>query len=177
MICRPSDHTVGRARLETWTQGRRSIEAWGLWPLDNHTSFVAYSKEEDKIVRLLWTLMYFLGPGKDMWDSTRIIAERQFLVSRDLLEDTAGMSSSNHQNLTFLVWLPQKPLEHCLPVLQRTKALGGFLCKVLFSEWKYPVSTTQTNFLIYSESADANLYIRKCFQIYWIFTYILGNVS
>ena len=68
-----------------------------------HTSFVAYSKEEDKIVRLLWTLMYFLGPGKDMWDSTRIIAERQFLVSRDLLEDTAGMSSSNHQNLTFLV--------------------------------------------------------------------------
>jgi neutral ceramidase len=30
------------------------------------------------------------GPGKDMWESTRIIAERQFLVAKDLLEDTAG---------------------------------------------------------------------------------------
>ena len=41
----------------------------------------------------------------------------------------------------------------------------------------YTVSTTQPNFLIYSEAADTNLYIRKCFQIYRIFTNILGNVS
>jgi hypothetical protein len=40
----------------------------------------------------------FIGPGKDMWDSTRIIAERQFLASRDLLEDTAGSKRSfGHQ--------------------------------------------------------------------------------
>jgi hypothetical protein len=40
----------------------------------------------------------FTGPGKDMWDSTRIIAERQFLASRDLLEDTAGNNRSfDHQ--------------------------------------------------------------------------------
>jgi hypothetical protein len=33
-----------------------------------------------------------------MWDSTRIIAERQFLASRDLLEDTAGRNRSlRHQ--------------------------------------------------------------------------------
>ena len=41
----------------------------------------------------------------------------------------------------------------------------------------HTVSTTQPNFLIYSEAAVANLYIRKCFQIYNILTYILGNVS
>ena len=41
----------------------------------------------------------------------------------------------------------------------------------------FTVSTTQPNFLIYSEAADENLYIRKCFQIYWIFNYILVNVS
>jgi hypothetical protein len=47
---------------------------------------------------LLLTFFVFTGPGKDMWDSTRIIAERQFLASRDLLEDTAGRNRSfDHQ--------------------------------------------------------------------------------
>ena len=36
----------------------------------------------------------------------------------------------------------------------------------------YTVSTTQTNFLIYSEAADADLYIRKRFQICKILPYI-----
>ncbi len=49
----------------------------------------------------------FTGPGKDMWDSTRIIAERQFLASRDLLEDTAGrIKSFGHQQRA-------KKFSHC----------------------------------------------------------------
>ena len=34
----------------------------------------------------------------------------------------------------------------------------------------FTVSTSQTNFLIYSEAADSNLYIWKCFQMYKILT-------
>ena len=41
----------------------------------------------------------------------------------------------------------------------------------------HTVSTTQTNFLIYSEAADSNLYIRKCFKICKILTYIFGHFS
>ena len=36
---------------------------------------------------------------------------------------------------------------------------------------QHTVSTTETNFLIYSEAADANLYIRKRFQICKILPY------
>ena len=54
---------------------------------------------------------------------------------------------------------------------------GGGETRVEIEKDALFVSTSQTNFLIYSEAADSNLYIRKCFQIFKISTYILGNFS
>ena len=67
---------------------------------------------------------------------------------------------------------PGPQVHTCKAIIRMSSLVGTTTTTTTTMIVLLTVSTTQTNFLIYSEAAYSNLYIRKCFQMYKILPYI-----